>query len=58
VRLADGKAVSKDILVATDARFSLVQNQTKGSAPVILSEIRSYGTKDLMQTDLKSMNCS
>jgi hypothetical protein len=57
VRLSDGNAVSKDILVATDARFSVVQNQTKGLAPVVLSEIRSYPSKVLMEMDLKNMVC-
>jgi hypothetical protein len=57
VRLADGKASTKDVLIATDTRFSLVQNQTQGLNPVILSEIRNYSTKALMEMDIQGQNC-
>jgi hypothetical protein len=57
VRLGDGKAKVKDVLVATDARFSLVQNQTQNLSPVVLSEIRNYNSKDLMEMDAKNMIC-
>jgi len=57
VRLSDGKVKVKDVLVATDARFSLVQNQTQSLAPVVLSEIRSYSTKDLMEMEAKNLVC-
>lgn len=57
VRRSDGVAQPKDILIATDTRFTLVQNQTRQSSPLVLAEIRSYSTKDLMDTDLKHMNC-
>ncbi|MDX1976355.1 MAG: hypothetical protein SFT94_01660 [Pseudanabaenaceae cyanobacterium bins.68] len=57
VRRSDGVAQPKDVLVASDIRFTLVQNQTRQSAPLVLSEIRSYSTKELMNTDLKYMNC-